>query len=186
MTGHEDNTKAMQTLSAVEQVVVPVLRAHGASLFDVSFRREHSGWVLRVMIEVDSTQATGGVSVDLCADVSRDISAALDVADTIKQAYSLEVSSPGVERPLRHAADYERFTGRTAKIFLNEPIEKGQRMVRGVLAGVQDERVRITRAEDQELQVPLTNIKRAHLAFEMPTHPKKSTTKQKKRPVRGQ
>ena len=82
------------------------------------------------------------INVDDCADISRAISAILDVEDPISQAYSLEVSSPGIDRPLTRLRDFERFTGHEAKIELVELID-GRRRFRGVLAGIEGEEVRI-------------------------------------------
>ena len=81
------------------------------------------------------------VSVEDCARVSRDLSAVLDVEDVVPTAYILEVSSPGLDRPLRHADDYRRFSGRRAKLVVREAID-GQKFFRGRLAGVDDPRER--------------------------------------------
>src|SRR5262245_59629679 len=94
-----------------------VAAGYGLEIFDVQFRREGSGMVLRVQIDRPGPAATGDtVSVDDCATVSRDLSAIFDVEDVVPTAYNLEVSSPGLDRPLRHAQDYARFAGRRAKI----------------------------------------------------------------------
>lgn len=176
-----------QDLLAVEAVVRPVLSAHGVVLFDLQLRRERTGWILRVMIEHEgSTAPSGGVSVDLCADISRDISAALDVSDPISHAYTLEVSSPGVERPLRHAADFERFAGQAAKIVLSEPLPDGQSALRGKLQGVRGDRVVIDQGSGP-IEAPLSSIKLAHLVFEFPSQPKRKNDpkQQSKRPKKG-
>jgi ribosome maturation factor RimP len=176
-----------QDLLAVEAVVRPVLAAHGIDLFDLQLRRERTGWILRVMIEREgSTAPSGGVSIDLCADISRDISAALDVSDPISHAYTLEVSSPGVERPLRHAADFQRFAGQTAKIVLSEPLPDGQSALRGKLQGVAGDQVVIDQGSGP-IEAPLSLIKLAHLVFEFPSQPKRKNDpkQQSKRPKKG-
>jgi ribosome maturation factor RimP len=187
------NEKA-DALLAVEQAVGPVLRGFGVELFDLVLRRERSGWVLRVVIErVGSTEPGGGVSVDLCAEISRELSAALDVADPIGHAYSLEVSSPGVERPLRARADYERFEGKKAKLVLAKPLGDGQHVVVGTLAGVDERYVCIDREGGAEpTQVAVAEIKSAHLVFEFGStsgkqshKKKKNNTKHKKRAESG-
>ena len=94
-----------------------VARTYGLEIFDVQFRREAVGWVLRVTIDrqgAADTEARPGapadsVGVDDCRHVSSDLSAVLDVEDVIDRAYTLEVTSPGLDRPLRHAGDYSRF-----------------------------------------------------------------------------
>lgn len=173
-------------LGAVEEIVRPVLHAHGLDLFDLSYRAERGGWVLRVVIDTPgSVDPRQGVSVDQCADVSRDLSTALDVADPLPNAYTLEVSSPGVERPLRGLDDYARFTGNMAKITLLEPLEDFGSVIRGKLAGVDEDRVLVDVDPSQPLPIPLSGIKRAHLMYEMPGQPKKSHSKKKRRSAKG-
>src|SRR6476659_9969093 len=95
------------------QLSEPVVAGQGYELVDLEFKNEPQvgGWVLRVFIDKPD-----GVSLDDCAAVSRELSAVLDVEDAIPIAYSLEVSSPGLNRPLKKAADFERFVGKKAKI----------------------------------------------------------------------
>ena len=111
--------------------------ASGLEIFDVRFRREAGGMVLRVQIDRPGPAITAEecVSVDDCARVSRELSAALDVEDVIPTAYTLEVSSPGLDRPLRHADDYRRFAGRRAKLVMREAVD-GQTFFKGRLGGV--------------------------------------------------
>jgi ribosome maturation factor RimP len=101
----------------VEALAIPVLEEIGLELVEVQFRREQSGWVLRLVIDKQE-----GVSLDDCAAVSREIGQLLDIEDFIDQAYNLEVSSPGLNRPLKSMADFQRFIGRKAKIKTIEPI----------------------------------------------------------------
>src|SRR5256885_8436411 len=116
-----------------------VAAGYGLEIFDVQFRREASGMVLRVQIDRPgpAAQAEECVSVADCAQVSRELSAILDVEEIVPVAYVLEVSSPGLDRPLRHAADYRRFAGRQAKLVMREAVD-GQRFLRGRLAGLDD------------------------------------------------
>ena len=112
--------------SVVEQVrtvAARVAAGYGLEIFDVQFRREAPGMVLRVQIDRPGPAANAEecVSVDDCAKVSRDLSAILDVEDVVPIAYTLEVSSPGLDRPLRQLDDYRRFAGRRAKIVVREP-----------------------------------------------------------------
>src|SRR3989454_9966368 len=91
-----------------------VAAGYGLEIFDVGFRREASGMVLRIQIDRPGPAASAdeSVGVDDCARVSRDLSAMLDVDDVVPGAYTLEVSSPGLDRRLRHSDDYRRFAGR--------------------------------------------------------------------------
>ena len=101
------------------------------------------------------------VSHEDCEQVSRDLSATLDVADCIHHAYRLEVSSPGIDRPLRRERDFARFAGQEAKIRMTDPVE-GRRNFSGVLAGASQGRVQID-CEGRSYQLPLDMIVRANL-----------------------
>ena len=157
-------------VEAVRAIASRVAASHGLDIFDVQFRREASGMVLRVQIDRPGPAATAqeSVSVGDCALVSRDLSAVLDVEDVVPTAYTLEVSSPGLDRPLRHADDYRRFAGRRAKIVLRDKVD-GQSFFKGCLAGVEDEdavRVVIDADDGRRHHVPLGVITRANLEVE--------------------
>jgi ribosome maturation factor RimP len=111
-----------------------LLPSMGLELFDVQFRREGHGWVLRLFIDRED-----GVSLDDCSMVSREISDYLDVEDIIEQSYHLEVSSPGLERPLRNLDEFKRFCGKNARIKLRESLG-GQRVFVGKIFQVHDDR----------------------------------------------
>ena len=161
---------------ALLRVVEPVVRAHGAELVDLELKPDRGGWVLRVSVEKAGSAANGlstresAVDLELCADVSRDLSPALDVVDLIPHAYHLEVGSPGVERPLRGAADFARFAGQKAKLRLREPVG-GQRVVVGLIQGVAEGTVSVSEG-GRTHQVPLSAIERARLVFELVSQPK--------------
>jgi ribosome maturation factor RimP len=168
----------------LDAVVEPVVRAHGGEVVDIQWRQEPSGWVLRVFVERQGSgeaklsTESAAVSLELCANVARDLSPALDVADLISHRYSLEVSSPGVERPLRTARDYQRFTGKKAKLRLNEPVD-GQKVIVGVIetdpALVSGE-VAI-RDGSRVHQVPLSKVESARLVFEFGPAPRPGKAK---------
>lgn len=121
------------------EAIEPVLRAHGLAGVEAIWRTDHRGWVLYLTVErPDSTEPGAGITLDLCADVSRDLSAALDVLDVVPGAYRLEVGSPGVERKLYSNREYQRFAGQHAKVRSSEPVE-GEVVHRGVLAGLDDD-----------------------------------------------
>jgi ribosome maturation factor RimP len=147
-----------------------VSAGYGLEVFDVQFRREAHGMVLRVQIDRPGPSATAdeSVSVDDCANVSRELSAILDVEDVVPTAYTLEVSSPGLDRPLRRAQDYERFAGRRAKIVMRERVD-GHGFFKGQLAGIEDGRspiVVIDGDDGKRHRVPLDVITRANLEVE--------------------
>jgi len=151
----------------VRNLAARVAGSYGLDIFDVQFRREAGGMVLRVRVDRPGPSATAedSVSVDDCARVSRDLSAMLDVEDFVPVAYTLEVSSPGLDRPLRHADDYRRFAGRRAKLVMRQAIE-GQTFFKGMLGGVDGHDVLIDGDDGRRHRVPLGGITRAHLEVE--------------------
>jgi ribosome maturation factor RimP len=155
---------------ALQRVIGPIAHAHGAEVVDLELKPERGGWVLRVYVEKAGAAAhnlstrDAAVDLELCANVSRDLSPALDIADLIPHAYHLEVSSPGIERPLRGERDFVRFVGQKAKLKLHEPMD-GQRVFVGTLDGVVDGRVRLSEGK-RTREVPLASIERARLVFE--------------------
>jgi ribosome maturation factor RimP len=160
---------------AVDQLRAAAARvaaSHGLEIFDVQLRRESLGWVLRVIIDrpadiQPSSMDTEPVGIQDCQRVSQDLSALLDVEDQLTGGldnYTLEVSSPGLDRPLRHAGDYRRFVGRLAKVVTRAPVE-GQSHFAGRIAGVEDDRVVLTEGRRTH-RVPLALISRARLDVE--------------------
>ena len=103
------------------------------------------------------------MSVEDCARVSRAISAILDVEDPISGAYSLEVSSPGIDRPLTRPKDYDRYAGHEAKIETNEPVD-GRKRFKGVLKGLAGEAVKLE-SDGEVISLPLTEIAKAKLVL---------------------
>jgi ribosome maturation factor RimP len=151
----------------VREAAARVAGGYGLEIFDVQFRREASGMVLRVRLDRPGPAAIAeeSVSVDDCANVSRDLSAILDVEDIVPTAYTLEVSSPGLDRPLRGVDDYRRFTGRRAKLVMREPIG-GQGFVKGRLAGADGNEVLVDGDDGRQWRVAVHNITRANLEVE--------------------
>jgi ribosome maturation factor RimP len=140
----------------------PYVRDAGLDLIEVQYGREQSGLVLRVFIDrPTSGEGAGAITADDCERVSRDLSAALDVADRIPHAYKLEVSSPGLDRPLRRERDFERFLGESARIRLTDGVE-GRRNFSGTLQAVKDGRVEIA-CDGRSYQLPIDDITRANL-----------------------
>jgi len=151
----------------VREAASRVASGYGLEIFDVQFRREASGMVLRVRIDRPGPAASAeeSVSVEDCANVSRDLSAILDVEDVVPTAYTLEVSSPGLDRPLRGSDDYRRFSGRRAKLVLREHID-GQGFFKGRLGGVDGSDVVLDGDDGRTRRVPLGMITRANLEVE--------------------
>jgi ribosome maturation factor RimP len=175
LTPRADDVEASRSTASVVEQVRPlaerVAGRYGLEIFDVLFRREAQGMILRVQIDRPGPSATpeDSVGVDDCASVSRDLSAQLDVEEIVPVAYTLEVSSPGLERPLRHAGDFRRFAGRQVKVVTREPVD-GQTFFRGRLNGVEPEGavevVLIDEAAGQRHRIPAGLIRRANLEVE--------------------
>jgi ribosome maturation factor RimP len=167
-------TAQTERLSRIRDVAGRVARDYGLEIFDVQLRREPIGMVLRVVIDRPDRgvpeRPEDAVGIEECQRVSHDLSALLDVEEaelgeaSLAQEYTLEVSSPGLDRPLRHEADYRRFTGRLAKIVTSEPLD-GQSAFSGRLTGVEDGHVLLAEGRKTH-RVPLGQIKRAQLAVE--------------------
>jgi ribosome maturation factor RimP len=130
----------------------------------VQFRREAPGMLLRIQIDRPGPAASAeeSVSVDDCANVSRDLSAILDVEDVVPTAYTLEVSSPGLDRPLRRADDYARFRGRRARVVTREKVD-GQTFFLGRLAGLDGDAILIDGDDQKRHRLPLDAVTRAKL-----------------------
>lgn len=163
---HETPALGSLDRPALLALVEPVLSAHGCALVEISFKTERPGWVLRVAIEREgSTHPGGGVTVDLCADVSRDLSAVLDPTELIEQAYQLEVASPGVERTVRSTEELARFVGQLVKVMLLRPAPDGQRVLRGKLLGVADDTFELD-VDGNLCRVAVADVKQANLQLE--------------------
>jgi ribosome maturation factor RimP len=143
----------------------PYVRDAGFELIEVTFGREASGWVLRLFIDTPPSGAGASVTVshDDCARVSRDVSAALDVADSIPHTYQLEVSSPGLDRPLRREGDFARFVGESARVKMSDDGGvDGRRNFSGTIRGAKDGRVEIE-CDGRSYQLPIDGIAKANL-----------------------
>lgn len=158
-------------------VIEPVLAAHHVVGVELIWVGDHVGQVLRLSVERPDSKVPGaGITIDLCAEISRDLSAALDVADVIRSQYHLEVGSPGVERALHVIDDYVRFAGQLAKMRLDGPLggreAGGPRTLRGTLLGLDAEGKISIDTEEGVFSVPFENIQTARLVFEMAQRPK--------------
>jgi ribosome maturation factor RimP len=150
----------MDKLAAIEAMIAPTLDAMGYALVRLRFTGG-GRQTLQVMAE---RRDGGGMTVDDCAELSRTISALLDVEDPLPGAYLLEVSSPGIDRPLVRPADYERFAGHEAAIETTRPIA-GRKRFHGRIGGLAESGVRLELAEGEAVVVPLADIHRAKLVL---------------------
>lgn len=142
----------------VEELVNPVLRENNCELIDVEYKKEGPNWYLRVYID-----KPGGVTLDDCQAVSEYLSEELDRMDPIEHSYILEVSSPGVNRPLKTDRDYERFRGREVDVKLYAPLD-GKKELSGRLLGLEEGIVSLQIGE-KVVNIPKEKIASARLAF---------------------
>lgn len=150
-------------LPQVREIAEESARAHFLELFDLLVRPQGKRLVLTLVLD----KKTGPVTVEDCAAVSRDVEKRLDDLNLVEVPYLLEVTSPGLDRPLRNLEDCERFKGRLAQFVFNEPLE-GQITFRGRLGEVRDGKVEALPAGGgAALWVPFSSVKRANLAVEI-------------------
>jgi ribosome maturation factor RimP len=149
----------------VTDLAQPILESMHIDLVDIEFKRSGREAALRLFIDKE-----GGVTIDDCAEVSRELSAILDVEDFIPCHYNMEVSSPGLDRPLKTPADFECFIGRLVKIRTYEPFpdDDGNRRKTflGTLEGFSNAVVRMKLTEGQTASIPLERVAKANLEFE--------------------
>ena len=150
----------MDKTADIARLVEPVLQGMGYELVRVHYGSGSARPTLQIMAERTDRQP---MTVEDCAEISRNVSAILDVEDPLEGAYVLEVSSPGIDRPLVRPQDYERFAGFEARVELTRPIE-GRRRFRGRIGELADGTVRIIEPAG-EYRLPLEQIDKAKLVM---------------------
>lgn len=153
-------TKRESYEQRTEELVLPILAANHFELVDVEYVKEGGTWYLRAYID-----KPGGITVDDCEIVNRALSDLLDEKDYIEESYILEVSSPGLGRPLKKERDFERSLGEEVEIRTYRMVEK-QKEFRGILKAYDKDTVTITVEEEEERVFPRDNIALIRLAFD--------------------
>jgi ribosome maturation factor RimP len=153
-------SEAERIVKEVSRIAESLLPEFGMEMVDVEFRFERGRWTLRVYIDKD-----GGVTVDDCASVSRELGDVVEAESIINNAYVLEVSSPGLDRPLRKEQDFIRSIGKLIAIEMARPVSQ-RRKFTGRLAHVEDGTVRILVDDADLFELPLDGIKRARIKYE--------------------
>ena len=151
--------EAQEVIERVHRLVGPVLLSEGFELVEVEYRREARGWVLRLYVDKE-----GGITLDDCAQISREIGRNLDVEDFIMTPYILEVSSPGLTRSLKTEKDFMKYRDHLVKVTTNQPIEN-RRQIMGRLRGVEQGQIQIE-VDGKVFLVPLSFIAKANLDIE--------------------
>ncbi len=146
-------------LERVREFLAGLLPTMDLELFDLQFRREGHGWVLRVFVDTEA-----GVSLDHCAAVSRELSQFLDVEDLINHPYHLEVSSPGLERPLRSLEEIERACGKKVRLKVHSAIDE-QKIFEGVLHRVAGDCIYLELVDGGAVELTYPMISKARLAL---------------------
>ena len=157
--GKDMNTVVERARSLAE----PICEELGLELFDVAYAKRGKSWVLTVLVD-----KAGGVAVDDLRNVSLQLGALLDIEDFVPQKYTLEVSSPGIMRPLRCPADFARFCGQKARVVLNESIGSTRRFegrIEGVVVSGDHAVISFGLSSGQRLDVPFEHICRANLFY---------------------
>jgi ribosome maturation factor RimP len=157
----------LQPLEHIRAIAERVTAALGLTVWDIQSRRETSGHVVRVFIDRPGPAATPeeSVSIEDCEQVNREMSTILDVEDPLPFAYTLEVSSPGLDRPLRGEDDYRRFSGRLAKVVVREAVDN-QKAFEGRLRGVDEADMLLETPNGRVHRLPIRLITRARLEVE--------------------
>jgi len=149
----------------IASILLPIVESMQIELVEIEFKRTGKNAILRIFVDRE-----GGITLDDCCNVSSQLSADLDVEDVIPCEYPLEVSSPGLDRPLKTPADYQRFQGRLIKVRTYEPFadDSGNRRKTflGKLEGLRDNTVVMKLTEGQTASIPLDKVAKANLEFE--------------------
>ena len=149
-----------QTVSEkVLHIALPLAKELGLEMVDVELIKERGNMVLRILIDREE-----GVRIEDCEAVSRALDEQLDQLDLIPFSYTLEVSSAGVERPLKKKADYIRFKGRLIRVNLFSP-QDGKKNIVGILHGLAEDRIIIEEETSVLLQIPFNQIAKANLVY---------------------
>lgn len=155
--------KDVAWLDRLEVLARETAQANGVELFEFEHRMAGKRWWVRLTLD----RLDGPVTLGDCQAVSKDLAARLDVEDIVPHAYDLEVSSPGLERPLRSAGDYTRFAGQAAKLVLSGTGEEAGGAVEGILRGAEGETVMLE-SDGRVEHIPLSRVKKANLVFQFP------------------
>lgn len=153
----------LKVTDVVLELVQPIAADNGCEVVDVEFKKEGADYFLRVFIDLIDAGEGRTVSLNECEAVSRALSTALDKTDPIEQAYMLEVSSPGLDRPLKKDADFEKFSGRLVDVGLYRP-QNGSKTITGTLQGLEDGEIVLSLDDGSQRRIARTEAASVKLA----------------------
>jgi len=144
-------------IQEIEKLLQPVLEKNGVELVDIQHQREHTGWVIRVLLD-----KPGGISLKDCETLSEVIGETIDGQEFIHHPYALEVSSPGIDRPLKKEEDFVRYAGERVRISLYAPKE-GQKNFKGNIVSAHAGRVVLDDVTGKRVTLDISAIAKAKL-----------------------
>jgi len=147
-----------ETIEKIVRILTPILEEDCLELIDIEFRPSGKRWLLRVYIEKD-----GGVTISDCEKINRELGRTLEVEDIIEHPYTLEVSSPGLTRPLKNINDFKRYVGRECKIITSKSLQERNEFSGEIIRVTEDE-VEL-KGKIGVFAIPICDIKKAHLDF---------------------
>lgn len=158
MKEERDHLSKKKVIDIVKDILSTYLNENGYELFDIEYLKEGKDWFLRVYIDKEE-----GISIDDCEKVSTFLSPKLDEIDPIERNYILEVSSPGIDRPLISDADYEKYKGRVIDVFLYKALD-GEKVITGVLEGLEENNIIIKNDKNEDMKIPREIASKVKLA----------------------
>ncbi len=148
--------RSEEIINRVNEIVTPILKSEGIELVDIEYRREANGWVLRIYIDKE-----GGVTIGDCSFISHELERVLDIEDFIPNPYNLEVSSPGLTRPLKSEKDFKKYRDRIIKLKTFQAIDN-RRNFRGRLIDFYDDQIEMD-VDGKIIRIPFKDVAKANL-----------------------
>ncbi len=151
----------MDTLEQIKHILQTILGEHNAELVDITLSRTNNKAYLRILVDKQS-----GINIDECSRVNRELGDALDSDNAIQESYTLEVSSPGLDRPLKNRRDFEKIIGEQIDLFTRDSVED-KPFFQGTAEAVDDEGVSIKLKDSRTVKILFNNISKANLIIKM-------------------
>ena len=169
-----DLRKMTETLiESIRELVEPLILSEGIELVDIECHQESRGWILRIYVD-----SKGGLTLSHCSSLSEQIGDLFEVKDIIPHSYTLEVSSPGLNRTLKREKDFIIYVGETIKVKTSKPIDQ-RRNFKGKLLGYREGKVMLS-SDNQELFIPISLISKANIQYKFPDPKNKKVRLNKK------